>query len=241
MTINFLFDIDGTLTPARGSMDKEFDAMFGQWVHKQQNKNNKVFFVTGSDREKTKSQLSESLVRLVDGIYQNSGNQLYIRNHLRWEKHWQVPDSLIEDLNKILEKSKWYGKAENNIEYRRGEMSAIPMMINFSTIGRSANAVQRKEYFEWDKGKGERLDIVDKLSSKYDDISFAIGGEISIDIYPKGRDKSQVLSNMVGETIFFGDRCQVGGNDYEIAVMSNTYYDVSGWQETKKIICSNYP
>ena len=152
-----------------------------------------------------------------------------------------MPDSLIEDLNKILEKSKWYGKAENNIEYRRGEMSGIPMMINFSTIGRSANAVQRKEYFEWDKGKGERLDIVDNLSSKYDDISFAIGGEISIDIYPKGRDKSQVLSNMVGETIFFGDRCQVGGNDYEIAVMSNTYYDVSGWQETKKIICSNYP
>jgi len=238
--INFLFDVDGTLTPARDSIDKDFDSFFGQWVHSQQKKNNKVFLVTGSDRDKTKSQLSESLIRLVDGIYQNSGNQLYVRNHLRWEKHWQVPDSLIEDLNKILEKSKWYGKAENNIEYRRGEMSAMPMMINFSTVGRSASAVQRKEYFEWDKGKGERLDIVDSLSSKYDDISFAIGGEISIDIYPKGRDKSQVLSNMVGETIFFGDRCEAGGNDYEIAIMSNTHYNVSGWQETEKIICSNH-
>ena len=241
MTMNFLFDVDGTLTPARDSMNKEFDAMFGQWVHKQQSKNNKVFLVTGSDREKTKSQLSESLIRLVDGIYQNSGNQLYVRNHLRWEKHWQVPDSLIEDLNEILDNSKWYGKAENNIEYRRGEMSTMPMMINFSTIGRSANAVQRKEYFEWDKAKGERLDIADKLSKKHNDISFSIGGEISIDIYPKGRDKSQVLSNMVGETIFFGDRCEVGGNDYEIAIMSNTHYNVSDWQETKKIICSNHP
>lgn len=54
MIINFLFDIDGTLTPARDSMDKEFDKMFGQWVYKQQNKSNKVFFVTGSDRQKTK-------------------------------------------------------------------------------------------------------------------------------------------------------------------------------------------
>tara|TARA_B100000085_G_scaffold107735_1_gene98244 strand:- start:11 stop:736 length:726 start_codon:yes stop_codon:yes gene_type:complete len=240
MIINFLFDIDGTLTPARDSMDKEFDKMFGQWVHKQQNKSNKVFFVTGSDRQKTKSQVSESLLRLVDGVYQNSGNQLYIRNNLRWEKHWEVPESLIEDLNKILEKSKWYGKAENNIEYRRGETTAMPMMINFSTVGRSANAVQRKEYFEWDKGKGERLDIVDQLSSKYNDVSFSIGGEISIDIYPKGRDKSQVLSDLVGKAIFFGDRCNLGGNDYEIATMSDTHYNVSGWQETKKIISSNY-
>jgi len=240
MIINFLFDIDGTLTPARDSMDKEFDKMFGQWVHKQQNKSNKVFFVTGSDRQKTKSQVSESLLRLVDGVYQNSGNQFYIRNNLRWEKHWQVPESLIEDLNKILQKSKWYGKAENNIEYRRGETTTMPMMINFSTVGRSANAVQRKEYFEWDKGKGERLDIVDQLSSKYNDVSFSIGGEISIDIYPKGRDKSQVLSDLVGKTIFFGDRCNLGGNDYEIATMSDTYYNVSGWQETKKIISSNY-
>ena len=240
MIINFLFDIDGTLTPARDSMDKEFDKMFGQWVYKQQNKSNKVFFVTGSDRQKTKSQVSESLLRLVDGVYQNSGNQLYIRNNLRWEKHWEVPESLIEDLNKILEKSKWYGKAENNIEYRRGETTAMPMMINFSTVGRSANAVQRKEYFEWDKGKGERLDIVDQLSSKYNDVSFSIGGEISIDIYPKGRDKSQVLSDLVGKTIFFGDRCNLGGNDYEIATMSDTHYNVSGWQQTKKIISSNY-
>ena len=85
------------------------------------------------------------------------------------------------------------------------------MMINFSTVGRSANAVQRKEYFEWDKGKGERLDIVDQLSSKYNDVSFSIGGEISIDIYPKGRDKSQVLSDLVGKAIFFGDRCNLGG------------------------------
>tara|TARA_Y100001938_G_C8089334_1_gene434115 strand:+ start:90 stop:815 length:726 start_codon:yes stop_codon:yes gene_type:complete len=238
--INFLFDVDGTLTPARKTMDSNFRQAFGNWITFQRERGNKIFLVTGSDRRKTLEQIGLSLYRHVDGCYQNSGNQLYIRNRLRWEKHWQVPDPLIKDLKKILTKSKWYGKAENNIEYRRGEKNSVPMMVNFSTLGRSANQLQRKEYFEWDKLKGERLNIVSELSSKYEDISFAIGGEISIDIYPIGRDKSQVLSDMFGETIFFGDRCELGGNDHTLAIQCDTYYNVQDWTDTKRIIGEKY-
>ena len=238
--INFLFDVDGTITDSRCSIDKDFRQGFGNWITFQHNKGNKVFLVTGSDKPKTVEQIGVCIYRHVDGCYQNSGNQLYVRNHLRWEKHWRVPDSLIEDLNRVLSKSKWHGKAQNNIEYRRGKMSDMPMMINFSTLGRSATPVQRKQYFEWDKLRGERIDIVNELSSKYDNISFAVGGEISIDIYPTGRDKSQVLSDMIGETIFFGDRCEQGGNDYSIAMQCDTYHNVESWRETRRIIGEKY-
>ena len=90
-------------------------------------------------------------------------------------------------------------------------------MINISTIGRDCNAVSRREYYNWDKERGERIDIAHNLSNKkIPDLSFAEvkGGEISIDIFPKGNDKSQVLNHMEGETCFFGDKCGVGGNDF---------------------------
>ena len=50
----FLFDIDGTLTPPRKKIEKEFELFFGQWVGDQKSKLNKVFLVTGSDRKKNK-------------------------------------------------------------------------------------------------------------------------------------------------------------------------------------------
>jgi len=229
----FLFDVDGTLTPPREKIEKEFELFFGQWVSDQKSKLNKVFLVTGSDRKKTKFQLTAPLLRLVDGVYQNCGNQLYIRNSLVKESNWKMPSSLRLDILEMLESSIWFGKAGKNIEERVG-------MINISTVGRDAGMSLRKEYFEWDRTEEERKKIADTLSRKYTELSFDIGGEISIDIYPKGNDKSQVLKDMNGKTIFFGDRCEKGGNDFEIAIMSDRFYNVSGYEETKRIILRNF-
>ena len=48
----FMFDIDGTLTPSRLMMTKEFAKFFDKWSNK-----NKYYLVTGSDLDKTKEQL----------------------------------------------------------------------------------------------------------------------------------------------------------------------------------------
>ena len=90
-------------------------------------------------------------------------------------------------------------------------------------------------------GKQERLKIKEELSDKYNDISFSIGGEISIDIHPKGRDKSQVLQYAKGKTVFFGDKCESGGNDFEIATMSDMCYHVKDWIETNEILARLLP
>ena len=52
---------------------------------------------------------------------------------------------------------------------------------------------------------------------KFPNIEAAVGGQISIDIYEKGKNKAQVLDEIEGEIYFFGDKMDKGGNDYPIA------------------------
>ena len=39
----------------------------------------------------------------------------------------------------------------------------------------------------------------------------------AIDIYEKGKNKAQVLDEIKGSISFFGDKMDIGGNDYPIA------------------------
>ena len=52
----FIFDVDGTLTPSRGTIDSELKAFFMNFCKK-----NNVYLVTGSDRPKTIEQIGEDL------------------------------------------------------------------------------------------------------------------------------------------------------------------------------------
>jgi len=226
---NYLFDVDGTLTPPRGEMEQLFKGYFVSWTIHQQQKGDKVFFVTGSDKNKTIEQVGLPLWRFVDGSYQCCGNQLYRRGKLIKESSWQMSAYLRLDIMIAIEKSPWYGTADNNIEERAG-------MINISTIGRGANSGQRKKYYAYDQKTGERQKIVEYLSIRYPKLEFSVGGEISIDIHPKGKNKSQVLSDMEGKTVFFGDRCDPRGNDYSIASVCDVSHHVSNWQETCEVM-----
>jgi phosphomannomutase len=67
----------------------------------------------------------------------------------------------------------------------------------------------------------------------------SIGGQISIDIHPKGQDKSQILKDLEGPIMFFGDKCEPGGNDYPIVEKikdKHIVHKVTNWQTTKAIL-----
>ena len=231
--INYLFDIDGTITPSREIINEDFRKFFCEWIVRQQNFGNKVFFVTGSDVEKTIEQIGLSLWESVDGSYQCCGSQLYRKGKLVKESKWSMSANLYLDLMILIEKSPWFGKAKNNIEERVG-------MVNVTTLGRSATKRQRQVYCKWDKATGERRSIVERLSMLYPKLEFSVGGEISIDIYPRGKNKSQALLDMDGKTIFFGDRCEPSGNDFPISSKSDVCHHVSGWKEAYKILMDKY-
>ena len=229
----YLFDVDGTLTDAREKITDEMKKFFGEWVSSRQHDGDEVFLVTGSDRDKTLGQIGKPLYRLMDGVFQNCGNQLFRRNSLLHESKWMISAHLRLDLLILVERSPWFGKAHNHIEERVG-------MANFSTIGRTATPKQRKAYSIWDDTVGERRKNAEWLSLRYPSLQFDVGGEISTDIYPKGKDKSQVLRLMNQDTIFFGDKCEEGGNDYSIACKSDKFHNVRGWRDTMYIMRSYY-
>ena len=91
-------------------------------------------------------------------------------------------------------------------------------MVNVSIVGRDASYEERLAYFEWDKTSGERVALAQKLAMAFPDYEITAGGQISLDIVPKGLNKSvakeAVLKRNDGAALcFFGDRMGEGGND----------------------------
>lgn len=231
--MNYFFDVDGTLTPHRQRIDKEFKIFFENWSTSKMKSGDSVILVTGSDSKKTQEQIGTALWRHMTACYQNCGNQMYIAGKLIKESKWRMSAMLHLDILTLIETSPYFGKAKNNIEERSG-------MINISTVGRSADSKLRNAYFTWDQAVGERKKIVELLSLRYPRLEFSIGGQISVDVYPKGKDKSQALKDWDGESIFFGDSCGKGGNDYSIAVQSNRFHQVADPKETRLVLNTYY-
>ena len=231
----FLFDVDGTLTPSRQKIDKEFSKFFSNFCKK-----NEVFLVTGSDRDKTIEQLGKTLYNKSKRVYNCSGNSVWEKTKSVHSSDWSLPDDARFYLNLELNASNFTPKTGIHIEERPG-------CINFSILGRKATFDQRKIYVDWDRSKEERDIIARNIRRLFPDLSVTVGGETGIDIAPKGHDKSQILQDFeTHDTItFFGDKTHVGGNDYSIAhtiitKKLGTVHQVSDYNETWDILKSQY-
>ena len=239
----FIFDVDGTLTPSRLPMTKEFQKFFKEWIKK-----NKFYLVTGSDLPKLQEQMCFFDIE-AEGIFTCCGNQFWkpdssivnVSAELIYDNKFEMTNKLKSSLEVMLMSSQYPHRYGNHIEDRGS-------MVNFSVVGRNCTQEQREKYYEWDKEKGERRKMSIFLKNKFKDLDAVIGGQISIDIYPKGNDKSQVLNVIEqerlvppSEYIFIGDGIENGGNDYPLAeLMDNTpicdWYHTKGWEHTKEIL-----
>lgn len=207
----YVFDMDGTLTPARLPMTEEFKSKFLPWL-----KAHTAFIATGSDIKKVNEQLDDGIINEFDGIYCSMGNTLYKGNKLIYKNEIEYDEELLSDLENFRNNTKYPHQLFGNyIEKRIG-------MINFSVIGRDCTYEERNRYSAWDKENGERLAIQKFMSEKYPDYDFECGGNISIDIIPKGCGKGQIAEDLrkkynSKEIVFVGDRTYPGGNDFALA------------------------
>jgi phosphomannomutase len=215
ITINpgkvYIFDVDGTLTIPRQKMNDNMLYHFKDWC-----RDKNVFLATGSDVDKLKEQIPEDLISLTKGVFCCMGNHL-LSNKLKnlYKVNFPFHESLKQDLTNFINNSKYKDKTGNHIEERIG-------MLNFSTVGRNADKFQRNEYNKWDEVQNERKEIAEYINKNYPGLSATVGGSISIDIIPIGRDKGQIIKFLLGleldisEIHFVGDRTYKGGNDYGI-------------------------
>ena len=204
-------------------------------------KDRQVYLVTGSDIAKTKKQLFSSFIDQCEGIFTCSGNVFYSNGSKVYENKLELPTDFIENLQLYLDVgSPWRNKAGTHIEIRSG-------MVNFSTVGRDASPDLREAYYKWDEINREREDIVDYIKGLYPEFEVSIGGQISVDIYPAGKNKSQVVEKIQElhgadvSMIFVGDRNLPGGNDWPLAQRLETmetseWYQVLSYEETRALI-----
>lgn len=225
-----VFDVDGTLTPSRGRIDERFrrwmlDELLIPYV-----------LVTGSDPIKTREQIGDELYdRTI--VFNCTGNHVFNRGAEIHRSKWVIPESLESHLNQLLGTSEYPTKTGKHIENRVG-------LCNFSVVGRNATIEQRKNYFEWDKVSNERQMIAASIRNGWPDIDATIAGETGIDIYAKGAGKAQILLGLLDlsdQIVFFGDRMDQNGNDYELAKAiedggHGRSHAVRDWEQTWEIL-----
>ena len=132
MTI-YVFDMDGTLTPARLPMTAEFAIQFYEWQ-----KTHKSFIATGSDFKKVEEQLPPSVISSFTGIYSSMGNVLSSKGSLIYQNNFKADSKLFAMLEDYRKNTTYPGTLyPNYIEERIG-------MINFSVLGRDCPYSERE-------------------------------------------------------------------------------------------------
>lgn len=244
MATAYLFDVDGTLTPSRRSMNPEFRIWFCEFMSE-----NDVYLVTGSDYEKTVEQLGVTITENVKAVYNCSGNDVWVGGKNIHTNKWTLPEEMHTFLAERLAASEFPLRAGSHFEHRPG-------MVNFSIVGRDANQDQRRQYVEWDQKTNERNQLVDDFNALFGaEVTATAGGETGLDIYPVGKDKAQIINDFAyyDSVVFFGDRCDPQGNDYTLARAVSAlsegknslaygrgkFYNVDGWEDTWKILQNN--
>ena len=242
----FLFDVDGTLTPAKSKIDPIFKTQFQEWMIDKE-----VYIVSGGTFVRLVDQLGLETMNMVGGVFPCMGNMFYQRRdqinengysewEIMYENSFKGAKNLIRSLNSYVAKSDFPIKTGTHWEKRPG-------MMNFSIVGIDASTLERKKFSEWDAELCERSRIVKKLSKKYPELDFVIGGAVSIDIFDRGNDKSQVIPRYFAEALehnqihFVGDRIPAPGNDCSLATALRAHpngaaYEVSTWKDTAELL-----
>lgn len=205
-----LFDVDGTLTPARRKITSDMVEMLNMAKEEYV-----LGFVGGSDLAKQQEQLGDA-IHLFTYWFPQNGVQAY-KDGVMFHDNNMVStigeeqyQCLVNDCMRELSSQVLPFKRGTFIEHRTA-------MMNVAPAGRACSSVERDEFEKHDHEHKVRKGMVTVLSQKYPDLTFSIGGQISIDIFPRGWDKRYCLQFLDFEEIhFFGDKTHIGGNDYEI-------------------------
>ena len=249
-----LFDMDGTLTAARKKI--EWDMVISL---RELSKYAEIGIVTGSDLNYLHEQCS-MLWREINSCSPSDVTLLPCNGtkRLKWdqkEKDFvainivdmkeEVGDiayrKLIENLIKVQDYFITYTKPACPLSGTF--LSYRGTLLNYCPIGRDASDKDREVFCSLDKQNLIRCRLIDRLKSVIPDIidnfEIRLGGETSIDIFPKGWNKTYALRYYGDYDVHFvGDRCEPGGNDHDIymAVKRGNGYKTINTTNTKEII-----
>lgn len=215
-----LFDVDGTLTASRQEITPSMKAFMLDLCTKVS-----VGLVGGSDYAKIREQVGDEIIKSASFVFAENGcvslkqGQVFHEESISSEVGEEVIKRLINFSLRYIADIDIPIKRGTFIEYRKG-------MINLSPIGRNCSQQERNSFVEWDTEGKIREKFVQSLRSNFSDtcLQFSIGGQISVDVFPRGWDKTHCLRFLQDykSIHFFGDKTDPGGNDHEIYASERT-------------------
>jgi len=221
--ILILLDVDGTLTHPRQIILDDMIS-FLQNINKE---TCHLGIVGGSNIKKIQEQLQLPQFELFNYIFAENGLDCYTYNKDLMKLTNTFNYSIIEELgeetieyivnmiNIELKTLEIPVRTSNFIELRKS-------IINVSPIGRDCSQEQREDFYHYDSTYKVREKLINKLKKKLGhlNLEYSIGGQISIDIFPTGWNKTYCLHhidmNKYMKIYFIGDKTSKGGNDYEL-------------------------
>mgnify|MGYP000095383787 CR=1 FL=1 len=226
-----IFDLDGTLCKSTKQISTEMYQVLDSLADRFD-----LWIVTGTTYERLCKQVPQALLSKMMGAYTCLGTSYYNSAGDKVHSHDAVfSTSLLYSLREVFDECN-YPLKEKGITERNA-------MINFSVISRDSSDERRQMFADWDRDNHFREYVVGTLSKQFPEYNFAAGGMVSIDITVKGFDKAKILENdqIKTDILFFGDKCDTGGNDRPLAQAIveqgiGSYHAVSSPEDTLTLL-----
>lgn len=192
--ILLLFDVDGTLTPARKVIEPDFEKFLYEKIKPKAT----LGVVGGSDLSKVLEQLNgKRVLNEFDYVFPENG-LVHIEKGLEVSRQ-SIQKHLGEETIKRFINFNLRYIADLDIPIKRGTFIDFRNgMINLCPIGRQCTYEERLDFNKYDNQHLVRQKMVEDLRKEFADVdlAFSIGGQISVDAFPKGWDKTYCLNHV---------------------------------------------
>lgn len=247
-----LFDMDGTLTAPRKHIGPDMVKALLNLSEKCQ-----IGILSGSDLRLIKEQVLDYLPDTLKSrttLFPCNGTQVFVFDSGKYRQAYHV--DMIDEIgvNSFFELYEFLLKQQNvvcddnpDIKIRGNFIENRGSMLNYCIPGRSSLAEDRKNFGYIDLTRGIRNQVLTRIKTfikrKDLNLSTSIGGQTSIDIFPRGWDKTYVMNHILDYDVitFVGDKCEDSGDDKELYNLQNrldnlTCFKTNSEEETISII-----
>lgn len=247
-----LFDMDGTLTPPR----KKAEASIIESLSKLSEYCD-IGILTGSDLEYVIQQMPQipdlvSSMKSSLDILPCNGTKRYSYTSGVGYQHLSSTDMVRELGQELYQKiilscismQEEIIKSYSDLPFTGTFIQYRGSLLNWCPIGRDAKDAERSQWELRDHEQNIREKYQKRLSGLFSkwkcNVTVALGGSTSFDIYPSGWDKTYGLTHYSSKECYFvGDKCKPGGNDWHIYKKLSklgTAYETTSPEHTEQII-----
>ena len=236
------FDLDGTLAESKTPMSAQMGALMAKLLSSMP-----AAVLSGASFKQFETQLLPAIpsgARLENlYLFPMNASVCYRYQAGAWQRLYdesfteEETARVLHELNEAM-KQTGFDKPPPKLWGERIENRGS--QITFSALGQQAPAELK---YAWDPDRKKREAIAALIQQRIPEYDVRIGGATSIDITKKGVNKAygirkieQFLGIEPDHIVFVGDSLFYGGNDYPAKATGVDCIQVSGPEETKKLI-----